>query len=144
MGEGRSPELIRDGMEGAVITYNERTGILKYAGSFNPQLVVHNGVLTEIRGDRTPIGYSDVSQQFSCRDLQLEHGDMVYLFTDGYTDQFGGEMNKKYMISRMREFIPSISGLSVEEQKESLRANFLSWKGNQEQTDDVLVLGLRF
>lgn len=144
LGEGRSPELIRDGMEGAVITLDERTGLLQYAGSYNPLFVARHGELTEIRGDRTPIGFSDVSQQFSLTELQLEKDDMVYLFTDGYADQFGGERNKKYMISRLRDFITSICGRPVEMQRECLLQNFQAWKGSREQTDDVLVVGLRF
>lgn len=144
LGEGRSPEMIRDGMEGAVITYDEKSGLLQYAGSYNPLLVAHRGDLTEISGDRFPIGYSDVTPPFSLNELQLKKGDMAYLFTDGYTDQFGGEMNKKYMIKRLRDFIPSICNTPAERQKESFRANFRAWKGNNEQTDDVLVLGIRF
>lgn len=144
LGEGRSPELIRDGMEGAVITIDESTGLLQYAGSYNPLLMVRHGELKEIRGDRIPIGYSDVSRPFSLYELQLEKGDMVYLFTDGYADQFGGERNKKYMISRLRHYVTSISTFSVEKQKESLLNNYMAWKGIREQTDDVLVLGLRF
>ena len=69
---------------------------------------------------------------------------MVYLLTDGYADQFGGERNKKYMISRLRHYVTSISTFSVEKQKESLLNNYMAWKGIREQTDDVLVLGLRF
>jgi serine phosphatase RsbU (regulator of sigma subunit) len=69
---------------------------------------------------------------------------MVYLFTDGYTDQFGGEMNRKYMISRLRDYFLSICNCAVEKQRENLLENFLAWKGTREQTDDVLVIGLRF
>jgi DNA-binding response OmpR family regulator len=143
LGEGRSPELIPDGMEGAVIRYNEKTGQLLYAGSFNPLLAVHRGELVEIRGDRMPIGFSEISRPFSLNELLLEKGDMVYLFTDGYTDQFGGTMNKKFMIRRLRELVLSINGLPVENQKESLNATFIEWKGRFEQTDDVLMLGIR-
>ena len=68
---------------------------------------------------------------------------MIYLFTDGFADQFGGEQNKKFMISRLRNLIQSVSDLPVEIQKKSLLSGFMAWKGKQEQTDDVLVLGLR-
>lgn len=143
LGEGWNPDLIPDGMEGAVIRYDEKTRVLQYAGSFNPLLVVRHGQLIEINGDRIPIGYSDVSQQFSLRELQIQSGDMIYLFTDGYADQFGGEFNKKFMISRMRDLVLSTGSLPVEEQKDRLQACFMDWKGSLEQTDDVLVLGLR-
>jgi DNA-binding response OmpR family regulator len=144
LGEGRSPELIPDGMEGAVITYNEKTGHLLYSGSFNPLFVVRRGELIEIRGDRMPIGFSDFTRQFSLNELALEKDDMIYLFTDGYTDQFGGEMNKKFMIRRLRELVLTIYDQPVEKQRESLNADFQKWKDGFEQTDDVLVLGIRF
>ncbi|MEZ5019259.1 MAG: response regulator [Bacteroidales bacterium] len=143
LGKGSNHDQIPDGMEGAVIRYDEKSKLLQYSGSFNPLLIVRQGKLTGINGDRMPIGYSDVSLQFTLREFQVESGDMIYLFTDGFADQFGGEQNKKFMISRLRNLIQSVSDLPVEIQKKSLLSGFMAWKGKQEQTDDVLVLGLR-
>jgi len=144
LGEGRRPELIRDGMEGAIISYSATSRILQYSGSFNPLLLVRRGELIEFRGDRISIGYCDVSHDFTLQEIKTEPGDMVYLLTDGYTDQFGGEKGKKFLIRRLREFILSVYDRPVERQKEIFLDNYLSWKGECEQTDDVMVLGLRF
>ncbi len=143
LGEGRRPELIRDGMEGAVISYSATSHMLQYSGSFNPMFLVRRGELYEFRGDRISVGYCEASHDFTLQEIAAEPGDMVYLLTDGYTDQFGGEKGKKYMIKRLREFILSVHDQPVGIQRELFLENFQSWKGECEQTDDVLVLGLR-
>jgi serine phosphatase RsbU (regulator of sigma subunit) len=88
-------------------------------------------------------GESITEKFFDDQEYHLREGDTVYLFTDGYPDQFGGIGNKKMKISRMRTLIEDIKGLSLEEQNQRIKEFFYKWKGNNQQVDDVLVMGLR-
>ena len=80
---------------------------------------------------------------FINHDIKLEKGDMIYIFSDGYADQFGGPKGKKYMTTKFRKYLASISDLSVEEQHDMLEKEFYKWKGNHDQIDDVCVMGVR-
>ena len=81
--------------------------------------------------------------QFVNHDIKLEKGDMIYIFSDGYADQFGGPKGKKYMTTKFRKYLASISHHSVEEQHEMLEREFQQWKGDHDQIDDVCVMGVR-
>lgn len=81
---------------------------------------------------------------FKTYSFEIQTGDMLYLITDGFPDQFGGPLNKKYKYKPFYEFLSSISHLPTEEQKELVKNEFVSWQNNNEQVDDVMVLGIRF
>lgn len=161
----KSDEDVKDGMDAslAVLDFksnsnsnhvqnpnNNNTVKLKWAGANNPLWVVKNrgGVpeLTEIKPDKQPIGKGFEDKSFSTHELDLQKGDTLYLFTDGYADQFGGNEKingKKITKARFREQLLSISGMSMEEQHRHLLNYYETYKGKFEQVDDVCVIGIR-
>lgn len=143
--QSRTGSPVRDGMDIALCTIDldQRKG--EFAGAFNPLFIVRNGELIQFKPDKAPIGafIGDELQQFTNNNFDLLPGDMLYVFSDGYVDQFGGELNKKFMIARFRELLISVSGQPVEKQKEILLNTHNHWKGDNEQVDDILVIGVR-
>jgi serine phosphatase RsbU (regulator of sigma subunit) len=134
---------IRDGMDMAVCTFDKKTFVLEYAGAGNPLYLVCNGVLRKINASRFSIGYAEENiSLYVNHTIQLKKGDHFYIFSDGFADQFGGDNNKKFKTSRLRELLVSVSEKSMSEQKEIITNAFIKWKGNQEQVDDVLVIGI--
>ena len=101
--------------------------------------------MQETKPDKQPVGYQAGKQQpYTHHQLQLEKGDTIYLFSDGYQDQFGGSKGKKYKLSRFKKLLLSIQGQTMNEQKASLETTLREWQGDQEQVDDILVMGIRF
>jgi serine phosphatase RsbU (regulator of sigma subunit) len=100
--------------------------------------------LNEIKGDSHPIGayIGEELKPFKTHKVKLKKGDKIYLFSDGFSDQFGGDKGKKYNIKRFKLFLLSISHLPMDKQKEMLEQEFSSWKGDLEQIDDVCVIGV--
>jgi serine phosphatase RsbU (regulator of sigma subunit) len=91
-----------------------------------------------------PIGtYLEENKKFTTQKISLVGGDMIYLSTDGFADQFGGEKGKKFKYKQLEELLVDVSGLSLQEQKNKLKSAFIDWKLNHEQTDDVSVIGIR-
>lgn len=141
-------ELADDGMDMALCTLDKKSHVLTFAGAMNPGFVVHNGKLIELDANIQGIGSTVRNRikkevNFDQKSLNLKSGDMVYLFSDGYMDQFGGTNSEKYNLTRFKELLVSISELKPNEQKAKLSEEFLSWKGNQKQIDDVLVVGTK-
>jgi serine phosphatase RsbU (regulator of sigma subunit) len=137
-----------DGMDMVVLVIEEKednTKWVHWAGAKNPLYYVRNGQLHEIKGDKFPIGgnQSKFAKTFNTHTFELANDDIFYLFTDGFQDQFGGRENRKYMVKHFRNFLFEISHLPLGEQKERLEQEFVTWKGKREQTDDVLVIGVR-
>jgi serine phosphatase RsbU (regulator of sigma subunit) len=116
---------------------------LKYAGAHNPLWIIRNGELIEIKSDKQPIGQFDHATNFTTHTLELQKEDMIYIFTDGYADQFGGEKGKKLKTKAFKNLLLEINSEEVSKQKERLSKNFLDWKGDLEQVDDVCILGVR-
>lgn len=138
-------EEITDGMDIALIRYNKQTHELDYSGAFNPLWIVRERELLEIRADRFPIGRTPhAKKSFTNDSTILKPEDTIYLFTDGYADQFGGPDNKKYKIGNFKEFIINIQQYSLGKQKKMLEENIEKWRGNQVQIDDILVIGRKF
>ena len=134
----------RDGMDMAFCRWNKNNNELVFTGAKNALHIVRNGELIEYPGDQRPVGYETGRNiPFTKTIIQLNKGDMVYLFTDGYADQFGGPRGKKFKSNNLKNFLIKNSTLPIEDQFENLRANFVNWKGTFEQVDDVCVLGLR-
>lgn len=141
----QSESEVKDGMDLSLLSLSEQNGTyeLKWAGANNNLWHVRNSQLTELRADRQPIGKHEQHLTFTTHSVSLLPGDTVYIFTDGYADQFGGEKGKKFKYKSLQELIMRIQHLPASEQKENLHQVFIDWKGNLEQVDDVLVIGIK-
>ncbi|MCG8575938.1 MAG: SpoIIE family protein phosphatase [Flavobacteriales bacterium] len=136
---------IKDGMDLGLCSYDTETRILQYAGAYNPLYLVTKDGLQETKADKLPIGMNDdgVVDIYTNHTFQLEKGDCVYLFSDGYADQFGGPRGKKYKYKQLRETLEELYHLPMQEQKQELINRFEAWRGDEAQIDDVLIMGLR-
>ncbi len=135
----------KDGMDISLICFNTLTSTLDTACANNPVWILKNGgALLELKPDKQPIGYVSVNQKdFTLQTVVLEKGDIIYQFTDGYADQFGGIKGKKFKYNQLKEALINNKNLSLELQAETLKKMFVEWKGNLEQIDDVLVTGIK-
>jgi serine phosphatase RsbU (regulator of sigma subunit) len=133
----------KDGMDGVFCKINFKTKVLEYAASNNPFYIVSNETLNEYKSQKMPIGYMEKIQPFETKRVNLIKGDVIYSFTDGYADQFGGEKGKKYKYSQLKNVFISINSLSTKLQKTELEKSFETWKGVLEQVDDVCIIGIR-
>ena len=135
----------KDGMDIALCVFNNKTNELEFAGAYNALYHIRNGELSEIKADRMPIAIHSIGDpSFTNHKLQIENGDMIYLFSDGYADQFGGPNGKKFMYKQFKNLLLSVQGYSMEKQKEIVAKKFDIWKGKLSQIDDVIVIGIRF
>ena len=135
---------MKDGFDISLIYFNPDNYLLEYAGANLPIVIVRNKKATLLKPDKMPIGvYEKDNQNFTLKSFQLQAGDMVYMFTDGFADQFGGEKNKKYMRKKLVNKLETISDFDLKLQKGNLAKEFMAWKGENEQVDDVLVYGFR-
>lgn len=136
---------VKDGMDLALCSYDSSTRKLQYAGVFNPAYIITKGEFIQLKPDKFPIGINSdgVTDNYTNHECQLYPGDMIYLFSDGYADQFGGPMGKKYKYTRFRELLLKIYQRPCEEQMQTLKKEFVDWKGGLEQVDDILVIGVR-
>jgi serine phosphatase RsbU (regulator of sigma subunit) len=140
---GKSNEDVKDGMDISFCALNTKTAELKWAGANNPLWFIRNGELSEIKPDKQPIGQYFNSNPFTTHAFKLQVNDVLYVATDGYQDQFGGEKGKKYKASNLKQLLLSIHNKPLDEQNKIIRDSFISWKGKNEQVDDVCVIGVR-
>jgi serine phosphatase RsbU (regulator of sigma subunit) len=139
-----SEENIRDGMDICLVRLTKGNKEIQYSGANRPLYMVQDGVLTEYKPDKQPIGRYEEIKSFSKQDIVLQKSSMLYLTTDGYADQFGGEKGKKIGTKAFKELLVKISGISeTEKQREEMITYFRQWKGSEEQMDDVTVLGIK-
>lgn len=138
-----SKNLIRDGMDVAICAINFTSLMLTFSGAKNPVYIVRNQKLHEIKGNREPIGYAEIIAPFVNHYYQLERGDVIYIFSDGFADQFGGPKGGKLKYKPFKEILINNAYKSMEEQKQHLDDLFENWKGDLEQLDDVCVIGVR-
>lgn len=133
-----------DGMDIALCVFDKEKNILSFSGAFRPLLRVRNDEVTEFRGSRYPIGfYPGIDKVFEKNEIALESGDSFYMFSDGYIDQFGGEKGKKLNRKRFIELLLQVQSMNLEEQESFLDYALNNWKQEEEQTDDVLVIGIK-
>lgn len=136
-------EVIRDGMDAALCAINFNTNILHFAGANNPLYIIRNKELTEIKADKKAIGSYLTDSKYTNHEFQLQKNDMIYIFTDGYADQFGGPKGKKFKYSQFKEILVEISEMEIEVQNQKLNKTFENWRGELEQLDDVCIIGVR-
>ncbi|MFC2137879.1 tetratricopeptide repeat protein [Bacteroidota bacterium] len=149
----------RDGMDISICSIDFENLQLQFSGANNPLYIIRDnknieidiatkcennkGVIYNIKGDNMPIGYYQRMDKFSDHEIKLEKGDCIYMFTDGYADQFGGQRGKKFMYKNFKELLLNIYKLPCSEQKKILHQRFITWKGDESQIDDVLVFGMK-
>ena len=135
---------VRDGMDIALCAIDDKELMLEYCGANIPLYVVRENELIELAPTKRSIGtFGERGESFETQKFQLEKNDMVYACSDGYADQFGEETNKKFMRKKFKEILASISTLEIDAQEKTLHETFDAWKGSLEQTDDLLVIGIR-
>lgn len=142
----QSPEEeVNDGLDIAIITLDIEKNQLYFAGAKNPLYWVQNGEIKQIAGSKFPIGGSTQYSYkfFELKKINIQTGDSFYLASDGFQDQFGGEKGKKYLKSRFRELLHKLSGQPMATQATTLEETLVQWQGIEQQTDDILVIGLK-
>ena len=137
---------MRDGMDVSICTINKKTKVMQFAGAFNSGYMVKDGVIIEMPADKKPVGafIEDDITAFTSKEYQLTGNETIYLFSDGYADQFGGPKGKKFKYKNLQKLILDSQALTFDEQKEKAKETFLDWKGSYEQTDDVLLIGFKY
>jgi len=138
-----STESVRDGMDIALCKLDLDSNILEYSGANNSLWIIRNGEMTILPSTRQTVGYVANPIPFENHEFQLKKGDLIYLFSDGYIDQFGGDKNKKLKSSGFKDLLLEVSSMPVNEQKKKMLEFFDKWKGINEQIDDVCVFGIR-
>ncbi|HAN17449.1 MAG: hypothetical protein A2X13_09200 [Bacteroidetes bacterium GWC2_33_15] len=135
---------ISDGLDIALCVYDHKTGILQFAGANRPLFLVRDNQLLEYRPDIMPIGeYYKEYKPFTNNEINVIPNDKIYIFTDGYTDQFNEENKKKYTRKKLKEMLLGNSSEPIEKQADLIKSEFLKWKGTIQQTDDVLFIGIQ-
>ncbi len=134
---------LKDGMDMALCIIDKQHKTLKFAGAYNPAYIIRNNKLMQLKGDRKTVGTVFDFNSFSSMNIKIQNDDFVFLFTDGYTDQFGGPEHKKFKFKRFRELLLNIHQLPGEEQVKQLEETLEKWKGDFEQIDDILIIGFK-
>lgn len=135
-------ESNRDGLDVAIIVLDEKAGLAKFAGAMRPLYLYRNGSRNIIKGDRYSIGGILSQKSFATKEIEIKKGDKLYIFSDGYADQFGGPNNSKMKLKVFQEYMDHICQQNMDEQGESIKNFFYDWKGERIQMDDVLVMGI--
>lgn len=160
--QSSDPSAVKDGMDLAVCNLDYKTLKLQYAGAFNSMVLVRKNISTsytitnsrevfygndmlEIKSDKCPIGSNldGVADDYTNHIVQLQKDDCIYIYTDGYADQFGGPKGKKFKYNKLKDVLIENAHLLMSEQYDALDKSFNTWRGNQEQVDDVLVIGVK-
>jgi serine phosphatase RsbU (regulator of sigma subunit) len=143
--QGDEGKNSKDGMDVALCIFDHANRKLQYAGAYNPLYIIRGDEIIEIKADKFPIGYyiEDPTRKYTNHVIDIQDGDIFYIFSDGYCDQFGGPNGKKYMYKQFREVLLSLKNTPIEDQRIVLDNNIEKWRGDIEQLDDILVIGFR-
>ncbi|MHC1704252.1 MAG: PP2C family protein-serine/threonine phosphatase [Tenuifilaceae bacterium] len=134
----------KDGMDIALCVLDNSSNEIQFCGANNNLIIVTAAKeIKEIYSDKMPVAIYENMQPFTNHTFSLQRGDSIYLATDGYVDQFGGQYDKKFKINQLKDIFVDISDKPMNEQKDILNTNFENWKGDHEQTDDVTIIGIR-
>lgn len=136
---------VKDGMDIALCSFSRSDMQLEFAGAFNSLYLIRDKNLKEIKGNKFPVGIfiGEEMQHFTNHQIAVQPGDTIYVFTDGYADQFGGSKGKKFKYKQLQEKLLQMQELNMAEQEHSLDQILQSWKGGLEQVDDILIMGIR-
>ena len=139
-----SGKQTKDGMDMTLCALNYDTLELQFSGAFNPLYIIRENELIQYKADKFPVGmFIGEKQNFTNHSIQLQKGDSIYIFSDGYADQFGGPRGKKFMAGNFRQLLSDVSKLPIERQKTMLNQTIEEWRGNLEQVDDILIIGVK-
>ncbi len=141
--ESISNEDQKDGFDGILLRINKVTGKVTYAASNNRPVLMSNSIIQNLNCDKMPVGKGERLTPFSEFEINHSTGDTIYLYTDGYADQFGGAKGKKFKYKPLNELLLTINHLNLSDQQHTLDKNFTEWKGDLEQVDDVLIIGIK-
>jgi serine phosphatase RsbU (regulator of sigma subunit) len=139
-----SGKKTKDGMDMTLCALNYETLELQFSGAFNPLYIIRGEELIQYKADKFPVGmFIGEKQKFTNHYIQLQKGDTIYIFSDGYADQFGGPKGKKFMAGNFRQLLSDVSKMPIEKQKTLLNQTIEEWRGNLEQVDDILIIGVK-
>jgi serine phosphatase RsbU (regulator of sigma subunit)/ligand-binding sensor domain-containing protein len=138
-------ETAQDGMDISIVVIDREQMTLNFAGANNPAYISRNGILSKIEADRMPVGYNKKLNgiSFTNKFVKIIENDAIYLFTDGYAEQFGGEYGKKFNVRRFREMLIHLQSLPMEKQKYAAEKILRKWRGDHMQIDDILLIGIK-
>ena len=137
-------ENSRDGMDCSFMAFHPGGKKVRFAGAHNPLWIIRDNELIEYKADRMTVGrHERDAAPFTQHEIAIQKGDMLYSFSDGMPDQFGGPSDRKFGNARLKELLLSVANLPADNQREKIRQTFLDWKGDKEQIDDVIVMGIR-
>ncbi len=141
-----SGEQTKDGMDIAILAIPRKGNKIQYAGANNPLWLIREGEIVETRADRQPVGFfgDNLNTPYTNHEIEVEPNDMVYIFSDGYADQFGGPRGKKFKYSQFKKLLTTITDKPMQEQRDILNTRIEEWMGEEEQIDDILVVGVKF
>ena len=138
---------LNDGMDLSLCIIDRKEKSLDYSGAFNPLYLVRNETIIEVKADRFSVGadvhFSTNRKLFKSHKIYFQKDDIIYMFSDGYADQFGGPEGKKFKYRRFRHLLLTIHKLPMDKQQAILESSIQEWKGNSDQIDDILVIGIR-
>jgi serine phosphatase RsbU (regulator of sigma subunit) len=136
---------VRDGMDISLVHYNTKTRVIQYCGAHNPLWIIPADAdeIRETKADKQPIGKYEYRKPFTNHTFQLNEGDTIYLFSDGYADQFGGPLGKKFKYSTLKKLLLDNCRKTMKEQHDILDETFEGWRGMLEQNDDVCMIAFR-
>ncbi|GAB4132939.1 MAG: hypothetical protein Fur0041_04730 [Bacteroidia bacterium] len=143
--QNQEENSVKDGMDICLIAIDKKKNKLEFAGAFNSLWVIRNNELLELKADKLPVGafFGDVDSKFTNVEFDLQSNDRLYLYSDGFADQFGGPHGKKFKYRQLKEQLLTSSSMPMQEQGVLLREVFENWKGNLDQIDDICVMGIR-
>jgi len=132
-------------MDMALCVIDKTTFEMQYAGAYNSVFIVRKKEIIELKADKMPIGIHavELGKKFKNQTLTLEKNDMIYLFSDGYADQFGGEEGVKFKQKPFKELLTKVSESALDKQQKVIEKTILDWQGDQSQLDDMMILGIR-
>ena len=135
----------RDGMDVSLVVIDRQLNVMEYAGAYNPLIIIRDGEIIEYKADKMPIGKHEGEEKtFTNHRIRLQDKDMLYLFSDGFADQFGGFDGSKYKVKPFKRLLQQISREETGKQKELLEHELKEWMGQTDQLDDILVMGIRY
>jgi serine phosphatase RsbU (regulator of sigma subunit) len=138
----KGEEDVKDGMDISLCAIDTTTNIVHYAGANNSLYYIREGNFHEVKATKQPVGKYDARKPFVNNEIQLKKGDVFYLFTDGFADQFGGEKGKKFKYKNFKNLLVEIHQKEPDVQHDILKTTFIDWKADNEQVDDVCIAGI--